>query len=60
MSDHERGPEEDEEKTTPAAKRPKFDQTESRGCVTYELRISQHMREIYHKLSGQNFTGTLV
>jgi hypothetical protein len=31
MSDHERGPEDDEEETTPAAKRPKFDQTESRA-----------------------------
>jgi len=30
MSDHERGPEDDEEETKPAAKRPKFDQTESR------------------------------
>ena len=31
MSDHERRPKEDEEETTPSAKRPKFDQTESRA-----------------------------
>ena len=30
MSDHERGLEDDEEETTPTAKRPKFDETESR------------------------------
>jgi len=29
------------------------------GCVTYELKFIQHMREIYPKLSGQNFNGSL-
>ena len=61
MSDHERGLEDDEEETTPTAKRPKFDQTESRvwrEYVTCEVYYPEKSNSSLVEKHSLSFCGT--